>query len=344
MFRAIAHALPSERVTNDQLIEHVLDASARSFSGTIETLRGTLAGLLQASGTQIRYQRGHSEKALDLGVQAAEAALRKAGLAAGELDLLLYVGVGRGFVEPATCNVFIDALGANSATGFDILDACASWMRALQVARSFISRGHYRNVMVLNAEFNVRDYARYEVESIEQLEYTFPAFTIGEAATATVLSGEMLDETLDYYADFRTTAQAHDLCKIPLPNLYEYSNKERRDDFPPLKFYSFGERLFQFGFAQTVRHYRSLPRMREFAGDAFFFHSASQPVAERMEAACGLRGGYHTHARFGNCVSASIPLGLSHAIEDGTLRNGQNVVLGCGSAGFASGWMRFKYV
>jgi 3-oxoacyl-[acyl-carrier-protein] synthase III len=111
-----------------------------------------------------------------------------------------------------------------------------------------------------------------------------------------------------------------------------------------LKFYSYGERLFQFGFAQTVRHYRSLEKMRAFTGDAFFFHSASQPLAERMEAACGLRGGYHTHARFGNCVSASIPLGLSHAVDDGSLRRGQRVVLGCGSAGFSSGWMRFRYV
>jgi 3-oxoacyl-[acyl-carrier-protein] synthase III len=187
------------------------------FQGEIGDLRDSLTNLLRASGTQIRYQRARTETALELGIQAGETALQRANLAPGELDLLLYVGVGRGFVEPATCNVFIDALGTNRATGFDILDACASWMRALQIARSFISQGHYRNVLVLNAEFNVRDYARYEVETLEQLEYTFPAFTIGEAATAAVLSSEVIDEELEYYADFRTAAQAHDLCKIPLP-------------------------------------------------------------------------------------------------------------------------------
>ena len=69
-----------------------------------------------------------------------------------EIDLLIYVGVGRGFIEPATANVFQDLIGLRSATCFDILDACASWLRAVHVARAFIASGAYRHIMILNAE------------------------------------------------------------------------------------------------------------------------------------------------------------------------------------------------
>jgi len=346
--RAISHVLPSRVVTNQMVADAVVAHSRHGFQGDVAVLESTLHSLFEAAGTRVRHHRDTKETALELGARAGRRSLESAGMAPSDIDLLLYVGVGRGFLEPATFNVFQDVLQLVNATGFDILDACASWMRALDLASVLASSGRYRNIMILNAEFNVRDYERLEIGAVEELEYKFPALTIGEAATATIVSAAPLEahDEVGYFADFRSEGAAHDLCKIPLPNIAEYSNRERRADFPALKFYSYGERIFQFGFQQVIKHFRSidtLKRARE-RSEAFFFHSASQPLAQRVGKVLELAGGHHTHAAFGNTVSASIPLGMSDAIEKGLLRRGMQVVLGCGSAGFSSGWCKFKYV
>ena len=61
-----------------------------------------------------------------------------------------------GYIEPATANVFQKILKLNKATCFDILDACASWLRAIHVAHSFIKTGMYKRVMILNCEYKHR--------------------------------------------------------------------------------------------------------------------------------------------------------------------------------------------
>ncbi len=45
--------------------------------------------------------------------------------------------------------------------------------------------------MIVNGEFNMHHGLpdNFKVTSLRQVEYTFPTYTIGEAATATIVSG-----------------------------------------------------------------------------------------------------------------------------------------------------------
>jgi 3-oxoacyl-[acyl-carrier-protein] synthase III len=52
---------------------------------------------------------------------------------------------------------------------------------------------------------------------------------------------------------------------------------------------------------------------------------------------------YRTHARFGNTVSATIPLAMSLAIEDGRLKRGNRVLVLVGSAGISVGLSNFVF-
>jgi acyl-CoA:acyl-CoA alkyltransferase len=51
-----------------------------------------------------------------------EAAFRKASVTSGDIDLLIYCGVDKGFVEPANAYFFADALGMR-AQCYDLVDA-----------------------------------------------------------------------------------------------------------------------------------------------------------------------------------------------------------------------------
>ena len=340
-FRAIERALPSKLVTNNEMIELVLASSETVLpKGELPILATRIRALFQTCKTDVRYHRSPGETALDLGLRAGRQALERARMDCGDIDLLLYVGVGRGFIEPATATVFQSSLGLVNATAFDILDACASWLRALQIAYTFINAGTYRNVMILNSECN-REYGNLCFKSLDDLSFRFPALTIGEAATATVITGS--PGMTDSYFSFRTWGAEHTLCKIPLPHYREFSLGERLDPMAPLEFFSFGELLFRSACEKLIEHFRQDPVLSAFRSDHVFGHAASDRLTERVARQLGLTAPYLTHARFGNTVSASIPLGMSEARREGGLSVGDSVLLGCGSAGVTTGWACFRY-
>lgn len=340
-FLAIEHALPSSVVTNEFRLEEVLQKSKEHFSSDdLNVLRDRLRKILSVAKTEIRYVRAPHETALELGVRAGKLALSTSGLEATDIDLLIYVGVGRGFLEPATANVFQDVLGLTSATCFDVLDACASWLRAIDIAHSFLRTNTYKRIMILNCECN-REYGDLVFRSFEDIEFKFPGLTIGEAATATILAAG--DEDDSYYATFKTWGDKHTLCKIPLPHYREFSKGDDYDNLPALRFYSYGEQLFRIVFKKLVEHYRGDEQIKTFKSDISFGHSASDSMSEKLAQILRQDNAYLSHSRFGNTVSASIPLGMSHAIDEERLKPGMNVLLGCGSAGITTAWTRLRY-
>jgi 3-oxoacyl-[acyl-carrier-protein] synthase III len=345
-FLAIEHELPTRRVTNDEVVANVRQASARHLSPSeLDTLEQLMWDCFQSAGTQVRYHRADGESAVELGTAAGERALATAGVDPHDIDLLLYVGIGRGVVEPASANIYQDTLGLSQATAFDVLDACASWTRALQLARLFLDSGTYRNIMVLNAECVGRESHRYELSSVSEFAHWHPAITIGEAATATILSAS--SEPDDFETSFRTWGQKRDLCFVPLPNFDGYFGKTVDVDggIKPLQFVSFGLRLMEFGSRKLIEHYRACPQFEEFKADIVFTHSASDGMSSYAAEACRIdpKKLRLSHQRYANTISASLPLGMSEAIKDGTLKEGDRVLLLTASAGVTTALTKFVF-
>ncbi|MCI0346412.1 MAG: 3-oxoacyl-ACP reductase, partial [Chloroflexi bacterium] len=136
---AVAHALPSRRTTNADIVALVRQHS-RAGLGTAgaEAIGDRVAGFLAAAGTDVRYRLADDEKAIDVVLRASRQALETADVAPDAVDLVLYTGVARGWLEPAMATAVQAALGLSRATSFDILDACAGWLRALHVARNHL--------------------------------------------------------------------------------------------------------------------------------------------------------------------------------------------------------------
>jgi 3-oxoacyl-[acyl-carrier-protein] synthase III len=340
--RSIGYALPGKKVTNEDILRDVELKSSRHMSqAELNKLTSSIKDLFKKSGSDVRYHRAEGETSLQFGIKAGKAALEKADLSPKDIDLLLYVGVGRGWIEPATSNVFIETLKLTNATGYDILDACASWMRALQVAYLYLKTGTYKNIMIMNCEFNTGEYTTTEFKGLHELDYFFPGITIGEAATATILSASPDN---DFYFTFKTWGDKHNLCKIPLPNISQYTTGERAE-LETLRFYSYGEKLFKFALPRICRHYLEDEYMKAFEYDIIFSHAASDPMTEKVIklSKLDLTKAYNIHSRCGNTVSASVPLAMGLAMEDSSLMPGHKVLIGFGSAGFTSAWCAFRH-
>lgn len=334
---SVSHALPSREVSNVELIREIIDRNRNRLSSSeLKTLESKIKRFLRFSGTTTRYHRSEEERAADFAMRAADAAIEKAGVNREDIDLLIYAGVGRGWVEPATANFFQSELGLRKATCFDVLDACASWIRSIALAKSLLSQKVHDLIMVLNCEFNYREYANIELNTLDDFENSFSAFTMGEAATATIITRKNdQEQTDDSYFSFRTWGEKLGLCQIPLPHLASFIPERLGEDYlKPLSFFTRPSELLSFTIQKLGQHFsESGLGMR--AHDMVFIHAVSVPAVAKVVKILGLdpEKAFETHSRFGNTVSASLPLGMSVALEEGALHRGMQVLLLMGSAG-----------
>ena len=342
---SVGVAVPSRRITNDDILDLLTEHSPATPPELLRVYRKVVECLLSRAGSMVRYVRdlAASESAGDLVVTAMEDALRTADMRANDIDLVIYCGVGRGFLEPANAYFFAQRLGMRSAC-FDIVDACLSWVRSLELSYELLRGGRYQHIMVVNGEFNTQHgYPdNFRVRSVEQIEYTFPTYTIGEAATATVLSCSSATWRFAY----QSFPDLADLCAIPLPgyeNFVEPNGRLGRNGMNQLTAY--GRELLD-GARKHLMSVLSEVVDDLLEPDIYIPHVATDAI--RFAASCAsevpaekIYNGIFPH--YGNVVSASIPMGIRMALSEGRLRRGDDVVLCPASAGMAFGAARFTY-
>lgn len=101
-------------------------------------------------GIRERHIAAEDESTADLATAAAENALRDAGVAASDLDLILLATDTPEYISPATSVVVQQRLGASNAGTFDINCACAGFVTTLDTAFKYIiADANYKNVLVI---------------------------------------------------------------------------------------------------------------------------------------------------------------------------------------------------
>lgn len=339
---AVAHAVPTRLIGNQYVRDALVAANVEHLDANeLAFMRARLDQFLAAAGTQWRYKLAPDEYGLDLTVRAAEQALERADV--GAIDFVLYVGVGRGWVEPAVATVVQHRLGLTSATGFDVVDACTSWVRALQIAQSFLRTGTYRNGLIVNCECGFVTYEDWRLACLDDLTHRLAEWTIGEAATATVVTASPDD---DWHFTFKTFGEHFAVCLFPLPEVAERfvpGVLDRRH--VPMRLFSLSRELMKVGTTKLAETFLADERLRSERYDVIFGHAASDKATTLLSHRLGIPEAVHfaTHERFGNTVSASIPLGMSLALEEHRLERGQKVLLMAAASGISIGLASFTF-
>lgn len=101
-------------------------------------------------GIKERHIAAKDESTADLATAAAENAVRDAGVAAADLDLILLATDTPEYISPATSVVVQQRLGAVNAGTFDVNCACAGFVTTLDTAFKYvIADASYKNVLVI---------------------------------------------------------------------------------------------------------------------------------------------------------------------------------------------------
>jgi 3-oxoacyl-[acyl-carrier-protein] synthase III len=339
--RGIGCSMPERVVTNAEILQELMELSDPFlYDGQKEKVKSTVNALFRISGSRDRRRRNNGDRAYDYAHRAVQQALEGAQMRPDDIDLLIYVGVGRGWVEPGMATFFLHKFGMSNATGFDILDACLSWMRALHIGYHFIKNGVYKNIMVLNAEFNYEYHG--PIKNPDEVAYRFAQLTIGESATATILSAG--ETGIAPHFEFKTDPSQHDLCKIPLPNIASYSDAEKCPQLDPLVFFAYSAELFNAANEMVPALYFSSSELQKRHCDIAFAHSASKSIIDNLAKQLDFGDRVvNLFPEFGNTVSASIPTAMCWALENGRLKRDMEMMLFMGSAGFSVGICHMVY-
>ena len=292
--------------------------------------------IVERTGIRERRLAAPGEACSDLGVLAAQQALADARVQAAQLDLILVATCTGDAPLPATASLIQHRLGAVKAAACDISAACCGFVYGLSVADAFVRTGH-RYVLVIGSEV---------MSSITDWTDRNTCVLFGDAAGAVVLGPTEEDRgilSLHLHADGRFA----DLISVPGGG----SSRPPSENVVARRLHCVkmrGNETFKIAVKSMEESIREAVAAHGWGIDEIDCLVPHQANA-RILRAVGQRLGLPLDRvvinvdRYGNTSAASIPLALDEAVKNGTIREGNVVVMAAFGAGltWASGVMRW---
>ncbi|NBC19858.1 MAG: beta-ketoacyl-ACP synthase III [Alphaproteobacteria bacterium] len=119
-----------------------------------------LAAMVETSDDWIRERTGIRERHIaeegeltsDIAVEASRLALERAGIAPGEVDLIVLATTTPDQTFPATATAVQAKLATGEGAAFDVQAVCSGFLFALATADSMLRQGLFRTALVIGAE------------------------------------------------------------------------------------------------------------------------------------------------------------------------------------------------
>ena len=306
--------LPPRRITNADL---AVELAARGVETSDDWI-------VERTGIRARHFADSGVTSSDLGLQAARQALDAAGVAAGDIDLIIVATSTPDMIFPSAACILQSKLGIAGCAAFDVQAVCSGFIYALTIADSLIKTGAATRALVIGAEVFSR---------ILDFSDRTTCVLFGDGAGAVVLEASETPGILasDLHADGRHVGI---LC---VPGTVS-GGKVLGD--PLLKMD--GKAVFKLAVGvleETAR--ATLAKAGRTAGDIDWLipHQANirimQSTAKKLK--LPLDKLVVTVDEHGNTSAASIPLALDAAVRSGKIKRGDTLMLEGVGGGFTWG-------
>ncbi len=329
--------VPSNKISNEDIIELVKYYSKNHFPKGISNLEILIRRFLKLTGSNTRFWRKENEKPIDIIISCVERALLKGGISKNDIDLVIYSGIDRGFFEPSNASIFCKALGMNNVRCFDIVDACMGWSTSVQTAYAYFkSDESFQNILIINAEFPMDLKGtilpeNFTIREAKELDWKSPSFTLGEAVSATIYQR---DDSISTQFSFIEKNEFASLCSIPLMNFEKYLLDQNEIIQSEMQFYADGAALFDNGIYPACDVLKKILTKINYTPKMVFPHSVSEKVIKSAFKNLNIELEYYsTFSELGNIATVSIPSGITKALVNGQISKGDKCIAWVASAG-----------
>ncbi len=317
---AIGMYVPENVVTNQDL-EKLMDTSD-------EWIR-------ERSGIQERHHVD-GECTTDLALKAAEEALEKAGMQAEDVEHIIFSTMASDYFTPGGGPMMTRRLGIPGTPALDIRMACSGFLYGLSISKAFIESGAYNNILLITSE----------VQSVA-LDFTTAgrdtAVLFGDGAAATIIKATDEDRGLLSVKTHSDGRYAEDLMlRTPSTLDNPFLTKELLDKGYGQVVMN-GRTVFKHAitkFPQVISEALEAAGVEKSEVKLVVPHQANlritEAVANRLELEMH-KVVYSNIHKYGNTTSASIPIALYEAMQEGKINRGDIIVVASFGAGFTWG-------
>jgi len=210
---SFGYELAPNVITSDDLEKRLepLYAALHFQQGQLETITG------------IRERRFWDDgfRMSDGAISAGKKAIYDSGIPVDDIGMLIYGGVCRDNLEPATACAVADGLGLSPGTHiFDISNACLGVLNGMIQIANAIELGHIKAGLVVSCE-SARQIVDSTIErllkskNMDMFRKTIATLTGGSAAAAVLLTGESISDSEHRLLGgvIRNATEYHKLCR-----------------------------------------------------------------------------------------------------------------------------------
>ncbi|RYY34925.1 MAG: ketoacyl-ACP synthase III [Sphingobacteriaceae bacterium] len=282
-----------------------------------------------------RILKGEGLATSDLAVPAVNELLKKRGIGADELDLIIFCTTTPDLTFPATACILAEKVGAKNAWAWDLQAACSGFIFGLATGAQFIESGMHKKVLVIGAD-----------KMSAMIDYTDRATCIifGDGCGCALLEpndeGEgVLDAILK--SDGSGIPFLHQKAGGSLKPA-THATIDAREHYA----YQEGQAVFKFAVTNMADVAANVMERNNLTSDDIAWlvpHQANKRIIDATANRCGVTADkvVVNIERYGNTTNATIPLCLWE--WESKFKKGDNIILAAFGGGFTWGSVYLKW-
>jgi 3-oxoacyl-[acyl-carrier-protein] synthase III len=282
-----------------------------------------------------RIQKGEGLATSDLAVPAVQGLLKKRGISADEIDLIIFCTTTPDMFFPATAVVLANKIGAVNAWGYDLNAACSGFLFGLQTGAQFIESGRHKKVLVVGGD---------KMSSIINYKDRTTCIIFGDGCGAALLEPNtegfgIIDSVLKSdgsggaHLYQKAGGSLHPPTHQTIDNDEHYLHQE-------------GQAVFKFAVTNMANVAAEVMENNNLTADDIAWlvpHQANKRIIDATANRCGITPDkvMINIEKFGNTTNGTIPLCLWEL--EGKLKKGDNLILAAFGGGFTWGSIYLKW-
>lgn len=332
----IGHYVPENIVTNKDLMKY-MDTS----DDWIQERTGI---------KERRYAHRTGESTATMGIEAAKKALANAGIAATDVDFIIFATLSPDYYFPG-CGVLVQrALKMKEIGALDIRNQCSGFVYALSVADQFIKSGMYKNILLVCSEkhsFGLDFSTRGRNVSV----------IFGDGAAAVVLQPTEDKERGILSTHLHSDGESTEILAMYNPGTH--ANYWMEQEFAHFDDAEIGQMFMSHAMIENAQNFpnmdgpavfkKAVVKFPEVIMEALDYngykpsdidllipHQANLRIAQFVQQKLGLSNDkvFNNIEKYGNTTAASIPLALSEAVEQGRVKKDDLLCMAAFGSGF----------
>ena len=317
-----AHYVPEKILTNKD-IESMVDTSDEWIQSR--------------TGIEQRHIVSSDEASSDLSTHVANQLLKKRGIDASEIDVIIVSTVTPDHLTPSTAAIVQNNINASNSWAFDLSAACSGFLYGLETGSKLIDSKKYNKIMVIGVD---------TMTSILDFKDRETCIIFGDGAGGVILENDTNNNGI-ISSILRTDGSgAKDLrvfaggSRKPATN-NTIKNREHyiRQD---------GKKVFKFAVKRMAEVSEKILKDNGLTGNdinLFIPHQANRRIIDATRKRCGISEDkvFININKYGNTTAGTIPICLNEAVEDKRIKTGDLILLSAFGSGYTWGSILIKW-